>query len=389
MRVFRETRRTRRRAEAGLIIALLAVVSASPPAAAVDWKEALTSYAENPFRNRRALLRLRREHPHALPPLYLLALGDAALRARRYEAAGRQFEAAIDRGLGEPWVGWARVGLAWIALAREEYPEARRQFEAVAESAASPSVALARHAVALLDAAAEQEGIAAQFEAVAADEEAAPDIRRAARLGRAYAFYWQEDYARAAEAFEAFSVSPDVGSLWDDARYAAAWARLRAGDRDAAEAALTTLAAGRDRRSRAVPRALVNLEPQAIMRAGFERFRHGPLDAPEAHLARILDGDGYALAAAALRRLGSGDHPPPAPLAYVRARLRDGGDGEHVVSRRPAPQAARPAPRADRRREPATTGGLPLAGGAAILFLAFGLWWWLATHRRPPKTGRR
>ncbi len=373
---------------AGLLLATLSLVPAAPSMAA-DWNQALTTYAENPFRNRRALLRLRREDTHELPPLYLLALGEAALRARRYDAAGRQFEAAIDRGVGEPWVGWAHVGLAWIALAREQYPEARQQFEAVVGTPASPSAGLARFAMALLDAAADEPGTAAQFEAVAADEQAAPDIRRAARLGLAYAAYWQEDYARAAAAFEAFAVSPDVGTLFDDARYAAAWARLRAGEREAAETALATLAAGPGGRGTA-PRALVNLEPQAIMRAGFERYRRGPLAAPEQHLARVLDGDGYALAAAALRGFGSDDDRlPPAPLTYVRARLRDDLDGERVVSRNAKqPPAAPRTPQPVRQHERPRTSSLLLAAASAIVLLGLALWLWHATGR-PPRRGSR
>ncbi len=363
---------------AACIVTMLVLAMPSSTAAAADWNDALSAYARNPFRNRRALLTLRREDPDTLPALHLLALGEASLRGRRYAAARQQFDAALARGLGEPWEGWARVGLAWIALAREAYPEARRQFAVVAASPTSPSAGLARYGVALLDAAAEQPGTAVAFEAVAADAQAAPDLRRAARLGLAYAFYWQEAYARAAEAFDAVAADGEVGMLWDDARYGAAWARLRAGERDAAAAALAHLATGDPRRGRAAPRALVNLEPQAILRAGFERYRRGPLDAPEAHLARVLDGDGSALAAAALRGLETDpERMPRAPLTHVRARLSNEQTGDAAAR---APE--RPSkPTANRRRTPATTDDLALAGAAAILFLAFALWWWVVTRR--------
>src|SRR5262245_41108669 len=62
-------------------LAMLALIRPSLSAGAGDWNEALATYAQNPFRNRRALLALRGEDASALPPLYLLALGESSLRA--------------------------------------------------------------------------------------------------------------------------------------------------------------------------------------------------------------------------------------------------------------------------------------------------------------------
>jgi hypothetical protein len=345
------------------------------------WTAALTTYAQDPRRNRRALLPLRREDPKALEPLHLLALGESSLRSRRYAAATRWFDQVIDREPGEPWTGWARIGLGWIALAQEDYAGARQQFALVADTSTAASAGLGRYVVALLDAVNDQPDAPAQFEAVAEDGALPPEIRRAARLARGYALYWQEDYAQAATVLDRVLTTVDVGTLWDDARYAGAWARLRAGDRPAAHAVLTSLANGPGRRQ-PVTNALVNLEPQAVMRAAFERYRRAPMGPPESHVAIMLDGNGYALAAAALRGFGRGDSRlPPEPLTYVRTRLHqrtDRGDGAPSRERpHRAPAAKRPAP--------APAPSAPWArvvAGMSLLVLAASVWAWRATRRR-------
>lgn len=344
------------------------------------WTAALTTYAQDPRRNRRALLPLRREDPRNLDPLHLLALGESALRSRRYASATRWFDQVIDREPGEPWMGWARVGLGWIALAQEDYSGARQQFALVADTSTAVNAGLGRYVVALLDAVNDQPDAPAQFEAVADDEALSPEIRRAARLARGYALYWQGDYSQAAVVLDQATTAVDVGTLWDDARYAGAWARLRAGDRPAAQAALTSLANGPGRRQ-PVANALVNLEPQAVMRAAFERYRRAPMGPPESHVAIMLDGNGYALAAAALRGFGRSDSRlPPEPLTYVRTRLQqrdDSGDNTPSRERHRAPAANRPAP----APEPAVPWAR-VVGGMSLLVLAATVWGWRVTRRR-------
>jgi hypothetical protein len=234
-------------------LALILALSPRPGDAAeglTKWNTALGTYSRAPFHNRRSLLVLRREVLAEVPPIYILALADAQLRAKQFRAAGRSFEHALSRGIGEPWAGWATVGMAWASLAEGDFRTARAQFTRAAgvDGAVAP---LGDFAVAYLDAAeGAGAGVEARFASVASDARATDDLRRAARLGGAYARYWGNDYEGAAAAFETLARDPDAGSLRDDASYGAAWARVRAGDREGARAGLRRLAKTR-RRGRA------------------------------------------------------------------------------------------------------------------------------------------
>src|SRR5262249_51211559 len=79
-------------------------------------EHALSAYAQTPLQTRRGLLQLEHDGPDTLPPVVLLAMGDARLRSGQRRAASRLFEAVLARDPGEPFVSWARLGLGWNAL---------------------------------------------------------------------------------------------------------------------------------------------------------------------------------------------------------------------------------------------------------------------------------
>jgi hypothetical protein len=333
---------------------------------APNWGAALNTYTLNPYQNRLAMLALRRHVTADVPALYVLAIADAQLRARQFDAARRRFSEALARGLDEPWASWAIAGRAWAELAAEDFDAARSDFDRVSE-AQGKVAALGDFAVGFLDAADDRPGAAERFARVVENEAADDAMRRAARLGVAYTRYWSGDYHGAAEAFEVLANEAEIGTLRDDAAYGAAWSRQHAGEAGA-RAALEGLA-GRGYRGGPASRALVNLEPQALLQAGLLRYRKAPLRPPEEQLGTLLDGDGVVLARAALRwaraeEARDGTIAPRAPLAGWRARTATddlaarkvgmtygagGTPGEHrhggtPAAGAPAPQASIPPP---------------------------------------------
>lgn len=177
-------------------------------------------------------------------PMVLMAMADARLRGGNRRAAERLFHEVVSREPGEPWVGWASVGVGWIAMADGERDEARERFAVVAGSE-SPSRALASVVLGLLDAEAGRTEEAREVLARVADDPAAtPHLRQAASLGVGYALYWAGQYDDAAERFDLAATTWSSGPLWDATRYAAAIARWRSGQKAEAQAALRQLASG-------------------------------------------------------------------------------------------------------------------------------------------------
>lgn len=113
--------------------------------------------------------------------------------------------AALRRGAGrqagEPWSGFADLGLAGIAVLAGDTGAARRHDARVVASG-SASSAFAAMIVALIDAGDGRTGDATRaLEAIASDPHTASSLREAALLGIGYALYWGEEYEAAAQAF--------------------------------------------------------------------------------------------------------------------------------------------------------------------------------------------
>jgi len=292
-----------------------------------------------------------------LPPVVLLAMGDARLRSGQRRAASRLFEAVLARDPGEPFESWARLGLGWNALRAGDVDAARPYLEEIAAAGTATS-GLAKLLVALIDAGDGTRAAVETFDQVAADPSVSSDLREVGRLGGAYARYWAGDFRSATPAFEAVVRDYPASKLRDDAQYGAAWSRVRAGERAAGEAALRSLASDAPKHGPAVSEELVNLDPRALVRAGFGRYRRGPLRPPEDQMVELLDGDGRAMARAALRHL---DEAPLASASLRRAvAVRPQADAEDGGRRgtsgavrapgaRPAQQTAAPSPPSGRR----------------------------------------
>jgi len=324
----------------------------------------LQDYLNDPVANRRAVLALRVER-HTLPPMFVVALGDAALRAGRRRLAEEYFADVVYRDAGQPWTGWAEMQLGWIAVLDGDLGGAHLHFETVAETA--PQYAAGARLALGIVAGAEGSGRSRELFAEAAAGTADAEMAQAARLGAAYARYWSGDFAGAATAFDRVAAEHPDGRFADDAAYGAARSRWQSGDVEGARIRLEELAGGPVEPAgarRAVP-GLVDLDAGWLVRAGVRRYRRSGVRPPDKQAIDLLDGDGRQLARAALAAFGSepeaetGDTPSEAPVVAVLT--------EHVASDRPAATsddllragaAAAPSSRDD-----------PRAGSAALRWL--------------------
>jgi hypothetical protein len=319
----------------------------SPAIGSVE-REALAEFQRDPMANGKALLRLSAGSARRLPLVTLLAAADVHLRAGRTRTATRFFREAARREAGPPWDTFARLGLGWTALARHDFQAAAKYYRGV--DAAGPLGGIARVMMAWLTA---FRGRYAEsvplFDRAAAATDLPPTIRQVAMLGAAYARYWLGSFDDAAAAFDRLVSPPSV--LSDDARYGAAWSRVRAGDLDSALPALVALAgeASADTAPKRVSEAAVSLSPATVARSGRESTaRISGFAGPDARMVAMFDGDGAALARAALALLGRedelGTHPVPAADAAALAE-RDAGSAASSVRSQPASKdSARSAP---------------------------------------------
>ena len=176
--------------------------------------------------------------------------------------------------------------------------------------------------------------------------------------------------------------SSNVGSLGGLIALQRGECHLRAGDVSDALPMLHDLASwhANGRPGPASP-ALVSLDRNALLRAGFERYRRGAIRMPEQQLRLMFDGDGAALARASLRELGETvPEPRPAP----RARVPPAPLPRRVIRASVRPQTpARSHPPLD----VISAWGRRVLLGAALLIalLVAHTWWW---DRRIPPGGR-
>src|SRR5262249_22189860 len=131
-------------------------------------EQALSSYAQNPLKNRRGLLQLEHDGTDTLPPVVLLAMGDARLRSGQRRQAARLFSEVIRGGRGEPFVSGARLGMGWNALLAGDVDAARPYLEEIAAAGTATS-GLAKLLVALIDAGDGTRAAVETFDQVAAD----------------------------------------------------------------------------------------------------------------------------------------------------------------------------------------------------------------------------
>ena len=365
--------RGRRLAAATLLpLVLLALTARLAHSGEPPWTTSLQKYAQNPLRNRRLLRRLEREgRDHS--PVVLLALADARLRSGSFAAAERLFARASTATAEESLATWAVLGRAWAGLLAGDTPE-------VGDAGTSPVAVI-------MQGLAQQRSDEAEriFARVTGDGRASSGLRAAAQLALAYARYWaREDDAGTIAGFDDAVALAD-GRLVDDARYGAARARLRAGDPSATPILHDLATWHTNGRPGPTSPALVALEREALLRAGFVRYRRGAVRTPEDQLHVMLDGDGAALARAALRELGeSVPEPRPAPRPRARrepAPERPASPVVHVPIRTHASQRSHPS------LDTISAWLRRVLVGAAVLaaLLIAHTWWW---DRCIPRGGR-
>lgn len=321
----------------------------------------------NPVEVRRyvALARTRPEKVGA--PILLLA-GQYELGRGRFAAAERFFGAALAAGGEGPWRGPAESGLGWAALGRGDLAAARRHYTASARTDATTTIVAALLAAAEGDASA-----AAELAGLAST--AVGELADVARLALGYASLWTGAAAEAEAAF-ATVASP---ALLDDATYARARLQHRRGDVDEARTTLATLAEVAPEGATERPsRALLDLSPGAVLRAGLRRTRGRAILSEREQLAVVLDGDGATLARAAMQRL-DGAAPraalPPLAAAERGAETRPARPARDRAAERPGHE---PRDGADGQ---ASHGAVHLA---ALLALVACTTWWLRRRRLEP-----
>jgi hypothetical protein len=302
---------------AGVPRAAYAEDGAGPASIDRAWGPALQAYARNGgATSRRRLLTLaRRTGTEDLPPIFLLAIADAQMRSGHSSAAASMFDRVLVAPPPSPWGEWAHLGLGWLALQAGDLATARRHLAVVAASGVS-STAFASMMIGLVDAAeGRPQGAVTAFDRVAERTDASPELRLVAKLSGAYARYWNDDDAGAQARFAAVIAADPGGPLADDAAYGIARSELRVGDRARATSDLHDLARGSAPVRGGTPDSpgFLDLEPQAMLRVAFRRYRRLPLAPPETHSLAMFDGDGTALARGLLARMAVPAESRPLP----------------------------------------------------------------------------
>lgn len=279
-------RRSRRVAARIALVGVVALPASAPAERTCDrtcWDRAFQDYLRDPDKGREEFLALARFRSADVPTVYLLALADARLRTGRSKEAKELFAEVAAIEPAGAWTDLAHLGAGFAAVRRGELEEARLHLEAVADSP-RPQRHMASVLVATVDALeGDPNASAARFEAMMDDPALPESLRGMVARGRALSDYWAGRYFDAAlrldEAAEATSDPRQAGMI----RYAAAVARMRAGDVTTARAALERLAATEDDppTTKRVPTAAdLYLEPAALIASRFSRYRSGPVGIP-------------------------------------------------------------------------------------------------------------
>ena len=366
--------------------ALLAVPAArgETPALPPQVQEALAAYLRDPQANARAFLDAARQNGD-LYPVQAIFLADAALRIGHYRMATELLETVRDGG--DPGLGSvAEVGLAWAALGRGRLTDAYQHLE-TAGTLNAQLRSWSDATMALVGAAGGAPDARAALAAAVARPDVDPAFREAAPLLDAYARYWAGDAAGAADAFTAFAVAHPGSRFADDALYAAAQAKRRAGRAAEAQADLEALAG--DRRGHGpLSSRLIALDGRSLLREGIRRDRARGTRLLPRRIADLLDGDGSrmaraALAARARERTVAASDAATAPRgahrrtpAHEAAPANEGGPQGSGAAGSEATRAA-PAGSASSRLGPlagATRFPWTAVLAIAALLLALGLW---------------
>ena len=358
-------------------------VPAQPPPPAGDLAEATAAYLRDPAGTASVFIDAARRHSGELNTVHVLLLSDAAMRTGQVEVA-RDLVLDLQQSTVDPAMGgMLEMVLAWTALLQGRLAEASTRLDAAValnpalRSVADPAIGLVASARGLRDG-------PAMLAAAGARPDLDPAWREIAPLLDAYARYWQGDQAGAADAFTAFAVSNPGSRFADDAVYAAARAKRRAGRTAEAEADLLALA-GDEPAPPGIPHRLVALDARALLRDGVRRDRGLGHRTLGQRFADLLDGDGVALARAALapsrrgrvhrsersERRRAGRRGRAAGRRPARRHRRHDARGDHTVARHagrrgPEPPRSGCGPNGDRQRAARRLALARRGGGGAL-----------------------
>jgi len=374
-------------------LALLAMLAAAPEGGAQaakpdDWAALIGRYAADPVGTRDEVLLRARDGVDGQGIDVLLVVADANFRRGKLSDAERYFEKMVDESPKTPpgslLVSYARLGLGMIAVRKGDLPAARAAFATASEISSGgldrarwlANVAEAQTAAAMGDT---DEAIMMleDLEQAAPDESAPPGVIEAVQFARGSALMEAGEFAEAAAVFDAIAASGGEGA--DDARYAAARARLGAGEIDAARNALAELVAACPRDAGPSERAssrIRDLEPYGILRKWIDNYRDLPFGAFEKRGTLYALG-GCDLARTTLARIEAdgGWRPPPREALPVAAEDEPEADEPEAAD---DTKAAPPLPtETDEPDSPWPVVGALGALGAAVL-LAFA---WLRRRR--------
>src|SRR5581483_6325247 len=241
-----------------------------------EWGAAIDAYTRDPVANRDRVLAIERDPGGQLPPQVQVIIADAYLRGGQAAAAERILRDALASGPQYPWDIFAKLGLGSARLMQGDATGAQQYFADVAAAPQESSRLFGElglgHAYLAND---QPEEAKAAFDAAATNKAVDSQFRQAGQFGSAASLYAAGDYEGAAKAFDALADSDPKSKIALDARYAAARARLAAGDRDAAKRALE----GMESRCASVktagraPRSLRNLDARALRRAWLRNYQ--------------------------------------------------------------------------------------------------------------------
>jgi tetratricopeptide (TPR) repeat protein len=342
-----------------------------------EWTDVLSGYVRDPRTYGPHLIAIERESGGNLPPIFRMATADAYLRAGNRRAAERIFEDSLAQNLGYPWSDFANIGMGTIRLTSGDQDAALDYFGRVAESEESSSQALGNLGMgAALSASGRFAEAQEAFAETASIDTVEQPVRDAGRFGSAMALFGAGDYAAAARAFDDIAQSTPGGTLAEDARYAAARARIALGDREGSAAALRELAATCDPRAagRRAPRAMRNLDARAMGRNWLRNYRRTGWSSMSDKGGTMYSIGGCALAKSTLRALERGDASLTA-IRPVAAAVAAAPVAAAAPPQAAAPPAGPPAAAARPGASWAPVGWL-VAGIAVLLLL------WRALARR-------
>jgi len=350
------------------------------------WVTVVQNYLRDPVANRNAVLALRGDRS-TLPPMALVALGDAALRARWRRLAAQYFEEILARG-EQPWTAWAEMELGWSAVLDGDYGAAQARFGSVVVTAPQWELA-ARLALGLAAGADGSPQLArGSFDQVGSAARADPETRLAARLGAAYAVYWAGDYGGAAAAFDRVAAADAQGRFADDAAYGAARALWKVGDVEAARLRLEALGGGPlDQAVHRAPPGMLDLDPRWLVRVATRHHRRGPVRPPDRRAIDVFDGDGVRLARAALAVLAVGDEPAGEPMPAFAPTKEEHARLEQLPDSDLAPAAPGETTERPSRSTPPPGRGRPGSGVwiVVLALAAYVLWRVLRKSERPAR----